>query len=85
MDEDHIKLRSGTVVYANCGVLGIFPDLRIAEGFDGRIPSDPDDPDCSLAPEDVAELCAIAIDRWQRLKARAARASACPDADLEDM
>ena len=70
--DDEIKLRSGREIYAHGGILGISPDLKISHGLDGSI-SIACMPDLSraaaLTSDELDELCDIAIDRWQRLKA----------------
>jgi len=41
MEYDDIKrtfiLTSGKIIDANCGIIGIAPNLQISEGYDGRI------------------------------------------------
>ena len=73
-DDDEIKLRSGREIYAHGGILGISPDLGVTQGYDGRIIMVRPDvrtlaPQFAAAtPDEVNELCDIAINRWQRLK-----------------
>ena len=73
---DQIKLSTGRILYANCGILGISPDLKPSEGYDGEILAGdagyPGDVmrECSntvpLTHEERRELASIAIDRWAR-------------------
>ena len=74
MSEDVIRLRSGREVCATNCILGISPTLDITQGLDEHITMMPDEisdePDWGgLAPDEVTELCDIALDRWHRLKA----------------
>lgn len=79
-----IKLRSGREVCSTNRILGISPTLDITQGLDEHITMMPDEmwdePDWGgLAPDEIAELCDIAIDRWQRLKALMATLETRPE------
>lgn len=62
VDWDEYILSTGRKFYANNGIVGISPDLRIYEGYDGG----PDDKNWS--PEERRELADFMIGLWQRYK-----------------
>ena len=70
---DEIKLSSGRIIYANCGIIGLSPELEVREGYDGTVEWPP--PTWNeyakpyLTADDMRELADLMIDRWQRFKA----------------
>lgn len=69
---DYLIFSSGRRAYANCGVVGLGPDLSPREGWDGGIdwPRYEDDP---VGPEDLTaadmrELADHMILRWKLFK-----------------
>lgn len=75
IDTDHYVLKSGRKVYANCGIIGIGPDLNLSEGYDGGfctwpIPdwwSKEEKADC-LNVEELKEIADMMIVRWQSFR-----------------
>jgi len=60
---------SGRRMSANCGIVGIDPDLKLSEGYDGDVEYPTLDTDeFSLTAEDMHELADMMIARWQAFK-----------------
>ncbi len=74
-DMDLIKLSTGREIYANNYILGISPELRLFEGYDGGIS------DWKLSVAERIELANLAIGRWNRYKAMLAP----PQIDIEEL
>lgn len=69
-DSDGYTFSSGRGLYANCGIIGIAPDLQLSEGYDGPINWPPHELDSNpLTAEDMIELADMMIERWQKFRA----------------
>lgn len=67
-DPDKIVLKSGRVLLANNGVLGMSPgpEFTMTEGYDGGFSQF----EAPLTREERSEIADMMIDRWQQWKAR---------------
>lgn len=73
IEGDCITFSSGRTRYANCGIVGLSPDLSVSEGYDGGIWSvdelDLDfnwrDKEEHLTADDLQELANFMMSRWQ--------------------
>ena len=67
-DDDHIELPSGVRLSANCGIIGIAPDLDVYEGYDGNLRIERPDGKFVSAREwthqEKREVAILAIGRW---------------------
>jgi hypothetical protein len=68
-DEEEYTFSSGRVGRANCGIIGIGPDLSLADGYDGGFDMTPSrdswhDDAQPLTPEERRELADYMIARW---------------------
>lgn len=81
IDADNLLLSTGTSLYANCGIIGIDPDLTLSHGYDGPIYTparhiegeDIDDGiddgiDNDLTSPECIELADYVIERWTKFK-----------------
>jgi len=73
IEKDTVTFSSGRIRSANCGIIGLGPDLHVSQGFDGGFwlgyeatwtPKKD-----RLTKEDLAELADFMIEAWQRFKA----------------
>lgn len=74
---DELELPSGKIVSANCGIIGIGPNLNLSGGYDDGIPCvsnswhDEKDPFSeTLSKAEVVDLADIMIARWQAFRAK---------------
>jgi hypothetical protein len=70
-DTETFVLPSGRTMSANCGILGIGPDLDLFEGYDARLRYDDAPYELQFSPEDAEAIADHAIERWQAFKKRA--------------
>jgi hypothetical protein len=62
-----IKLKSGRVLNANQGILGLGPELRMTEGYDSGFYFDEEDEDrLPLTREEKNEITEMMVTRWLR-------------------
>jgi len=61
IDGDTVVFSTGRRVYANCGIIGLNPDLKVSEGYDGLF-NDGD----GLIAEERKELAAYMIEQWKK-------------------
>ena len=75
MSEDDLTLSTGKIIEANCGFIGLSPDLTLAQGYDGGInySLSGDDGCDDLTHAEAAELAEIMISRWTQFKSAAMR------------
>ena len=67
-----MKIKGDTVIfettqkqsYANCGIIGLSPELKVYDGYDGEFSYDD-----MVTPEEKAELADYMIDLWTQYKA----------------
>jgi len=72
---DELRLSTGRVVEAHCGIVGLGPDLDVTHGYDGNI-AGPDDGDWSekaMAPADAVALADLMLARWAAYRAKWAK------------
>ena len=71
IDNDTVYFSSGKTAYANCGIIGLSPELEISEGYDGGIywPVYGEPRECNLTAADMAELADYMIEQGARFKA----------------
>lgn len=75
IEGDTIKFSSGREAYANCGIVGISPELAISEGYDGHIgwPTpewwDEESRQARLSSDDMRELADHMMILWAKFKA----------------
>ena len=62
IDGDDIIFSTGKRLYANCGIIGIDPDLDVYEGYDGDFGDD------KLTEEEKLELAEYMITVWKSYK-----------------
>jgi len=67
-----IKLKTGRVIRATRGIVGIRDDLDISEGYDGGLltPDDAEWIESAPTRADMIELADIMLDRWRRFRAK---------------
>lgn len=63
LDRDTIILSTGRTMYANCGIIGIDPELNVSQGYDGQLFRFGEN---SLTPEERREISDYMIDLWTR-------------------
>jgi len=72
--KDRCIFSTGTELQANCGVIGIGPDLEITEGWDGGFYNPSvyfDEEDYPLTPVERIELAEFMIAKWKKFKKEA--------------
>ncbi len=80
IEEDTVTFSSGHKMYANCGIVGLAPDLKLYEGYDGSIivwysdgtPYEWDTGEGSFSKTDFIELADMMIERWNQFRAKVA-------------
>lgn len=60
--DDHLIFKTGNIIYANNGIIGISPSLEISEGYDGEVDIS------NFSPEDLYELATYMIQKWEDVK-----------------
>jgi hypothetical protein len=68
IEGDEITFSSGRTAYANCGIVGIGPELNISHGYDGDIDWPPLPVADALTTEDMRELADHMIATWKKFK-----------------
>ena len=61
-DEDVYQLSTGTIIYANRGIIGLAPDGSIYGGYDEGVHTRGD-----LTDDEVRDVAAYMIEKWQAL------------------
>lgn len=59
IDGNTVTFSSGRKVYANNGIIGLSPDLRVSEGYDGGFDED-------LTLYERVELGKYMVDKWMQ-------------------
>lgn len=77
IENDKVIFSTGKEKYANCGIIGLSPEMTISEGYDGGFHSQReswmDDEDFDgLTKAEQIELAEYMIAAWMKFKERAA-------------
>lgn len=70
IDGDDVIFSTGAVRYANNGIIGLSPDMRVTEGYDGGLwsPEEAAWRDDCLTPAERVELADYMIERWKTFR-----------------
>lgn len=63
---DDFELSTGKIFSANCGFLGINPDLEISEGYDGHLFMEHQGARTRLKPNEKKEIAEFVIELWKK-------------------
>jgi hypothetical protein len=63
IEGDKVTFSSGRKAYANNGVIGIGPEMRPSQGWDGGFSLDDDD---DLSTDERRELSEYMIEQWRK-------------------
>ena len=67
-EKEEYIFNSGKTASANCGIIGLSPELEVSDGYDGLFHCYDKENACELTKEDKIELADYMINQWQKFK-----------------
>lgn len=73
IEGDKVIFSTGKARSANCGIIGLSPEMGVSEGYDGGFYSGPDgeewrDEEEKLTKEELVELADYMIEQWLKFR-----------------